>query len=360
MPLPDIDPQNDAINDGGFMAQSNKFTTVGDPYVDTLPRALHETKGKRQFLTCGPKQGQTADNWGPGPRTFLNASEGDPYATASEKEGKHRKAQISRFLHPNGFKYSHPMRQSSTPGDYEGTYFTGPCAGMRENISNGGYPARGTKTLITELLEKKNILTSPITTGGYGYHNTTIGPAPPYTGDLYDRSHDVRKQERLTHEAKIGERKPFKAMAHPVDFIDGHEHVAASSIHSWDDGCKLRPHPPEHNMTPKERVSHRAIVRKHGVMVEGYKPFRPSNIKPLYETGGAFSPYPPAYANEKYDDVALRHAMMSDRNAPVKRMNEKYGLSEQIKERKPWRPNNARKTKLTRGTACIGINRHNI
>jgi len=52
--------------------------------------------------------------------------------------------------------------------------------------------------------------------------------------------------------------------------------------------------------------------------------------------------------------------MMADRNAPVKKMNEKYKLSEAMKERKAWRPNNYRKSKMTPSTACMGINKHKI
>jgi hypothetical protein len=241
----------DAMNDGGFMT-SKAFCTVGDPYIDLLPSPLHTVKGKRQFMTCPPKKGQTADNWGAGPRTFLSTSEGDPYATSSEKEGKHRKAQVSRFLHPAGFKYSNPMQTSTTPGDYEGTFFNGPCEGMRANTGpTGVYPPRGKREIITELREGKNILGSVMSQGGYGTTGTTIGPALPYTSDPYDSNFEVRTKERLAHHEKIGERKAFKGMAHPVDFIDGFEHAAASKIHGFDGACQFRPHPPEYNMTPK-------------------------------------------------------------------------------------------------------------
>jgi hypothetical protein len=95
-------------------------------------------------------------------------------------------------------------------------------------------------------------------------------------------------------------------------------------------------------------------------MLEGYKPFKPSATKPLYENRGTFGSYPAAYTGEIYDDVGLRKAMMSDRNAPVKEMNEKHGLSDAIKERKPWKPTQTRKVKLTRNIATMRINRHNI
>jgi len=365
MGLEELEPQPGCNNDGCFIPQINNFCNVGAPYIDPEVRSkVHESAGKRQFLTCPPKKGQTADNWGPGPRPFLRMTDGDTYAAPGEKEGKHRVKQVARFLHPAGFKYTHPMKKSSTPGDYEGTYFTGPCAGMMANLPEGLYAARGTKTAITELQAKRNIQTNPLVEGGFGYHNTTIGECPAYVegglNDPYDWNFTVRTKERLEHYDRIGDRKPFKGMAHPVDFLDGFEHTSASKILSWDDGCKMRPHPPEYNMTPKERVERQAELRKDGVLIDGFKPFVPSSyVKCLSSNTGTFDPFP-AWSSDPYDDIALQRSMMADRNAPVKKMNAKYGLSEALCERKAWRPNQFRKSKMTPSTACMGINKHKI
>jgi len=361
-PLAEQPPTN---NDGGFTPQIGNFCNVGAPFVDREIRSNRTmAKGKRQFLTCPPKKGQTADNWGPGPRVFFRLSDNDPYRTANETEGADRVKAVGRYLHPAGFKYSHPMKKSSCPGDYEGTMFSGPCEGMKANLPEGLYAKRGIKTAITELLEKRNIQTNPIKEGGFGYHNTTIGEPAPYIvnglSDPYDWNFNVATQERLQHYEKIGDRKPFKVPKHPLDYLDGFEHTSASKILSWDDKCMMRPHPPEYNLTPKERVQKRAEMRKHGVLVAGYKAFFPSSyVKSLSSQDGTFEPFT-AWSADPYDDNAIVQSMKPDRHNPVKKMQEKYGMSEALRERKQWRPNSFRKSKMTPSTACMGINKHKI
>ena len=79
--------------------------------------------------------------------------------------------------------------------------------------------------------------------------------------------------------------------------------------------------------------------------------------------GEVINPFPAqlkALSADPYDDIAIVQSMKPDRHNPVKKMQEKYGMSEALRERKQWRPNSFRKSKMTPSTACMGINKHKI
>lgn len=213
---------------------------------------------------------------------------------------------------------------------------------------------------------KKNILTTPAKRGGFGYVGTTLstglkareagfGNEYEYKGDLYNQGKINRKKELDAHREALGEKKAFKSMCHATSyFSSAGEHVAGSSILGWDDQCKMRPAPPEESMTPKERVETSA----DGVLKEGYKAFVPSS----YTKSGENSTFEkfPEYKHNPYSEKILRRTMMPERHHPVKETMAKHGLSEALLERKPFRPNSFQKSKLTRGTVLMGINKHNI
>jgi hypothetical protein len=62
--------------DGSF--DSPSFNAIGEPYVDPKPNSRSQSSAK-PFLTCNPKVGQTASNWGDSKLEFKRLSEGEPY-----------------------------------------------------------------------------------------------------------------------------------------------------------------------------------------------------------------------------------------------------------------------------------------
>jgi len=348
-------------NDGSFAGTFNASTNIGTAYADPPKGTLHLAPGKRQFQTCNPKVGQTADNWGEGKRTFLRLSDKEPYQDPHRRETSQRMQGRAKIRSEFGFKFSNPMKVSSTPGDYTGSFTKN-----IEHFSEDTYGKRGVRPKITELLEKKNILTTPMKKGGFGYVGTTLaqgakarengfGNEYEYAADPYDAAKANRVKELQAHHEAVGERKAFKNMSHAKDMFDAQEHTAASMVYTWDDSCKMRAPPPEDAMTPKERVEAKA----DGVLVEGYKAFVPSSFHKSHRNDATFDKHP-AYANNPYSEKTLRRTLMPERHHPVKETMANCGLSEAMQERKPFRPNSFSKSKMTRGTCLMGINKHNI
>jgi len=292
---------------------------------------------------------------------FLRLSENEPYQDPHRREQAQRLQNRAQNRTENGFKFSSPMKCSSTPGDYTGSFISN-----IEHFSEDTYGKRGIREKITEPTEKKNIMTNPIKKGGFGYIGTTLatglkaqeagfGGEYEYKADPYDTATKIRKEELEAHKAALGERKPFYNMRHAVDIFDSAgEHVAASGVYSWDDKCAMRAPPPEESMTPKERVETQA----DGVMKEGYKAFVPSSYTKTSHQA-TFEKFP-SYKTNPYSEKILRRTMMPERHHPVKETMQNCGLSEALLERKPFRPNSFQKSKMTRGTCLMGINKHNI
>jgi hypothetical protein len=349
-------------NDGTFSAMT--YLAIGDPYIDPASRnvKVHESKGKRQFLTNNPKKGQTASNWGEGPRVFLRVSEGDKYRAPGRREMDDRLEGRRKFRTDFGFTYTHPMRKSSCTGDYYGAF--------EQNVphfSDGTHGVRGKKDKIEELLHKRNILTTPGKKGSYGVPGTKMGGIAMeteyvYNGiyDDYDTAFRVKHKWRMEHYKAIGDRKPFNSMSHALDHFDTHEHVCASKVLGWDEKCQFKPAQPSDAMTPKERVETLA----DGVIREGFKPFVPSHPGKIGDgrqcTLAPFTSYTP----EPFDEHTARKNQISMRNHPVKEAMEwakKDGvMSEALIERRAFRPNSFLKSQLTKGTVRNGLNLHTI
>jgi hypothetical protein len=112
-------------------------------------------------------------------------------------------------------------------------------------------------------------------------------------------------------------------------------------------------------MTKKERVEALA----DGVLKEGFKAWVPNNF------GNASGPYHkvsnyfggvPTYSSEKFDEHAANNLTLPDRRIPVARSMDMHGVSDAIKERKPFKPNNFIRHGVTRGTVLLGCNQYTM
>lgn len=77
----------------------------------------------------------------------------------------------------------------------------------------------------------------------------------------------------------------------------------------------------------------------------------------IYFLSSVFEKYP-ENQSDPYDERIVNRAQLPLRRNPVKIGME--GLSDSIKERKPFKPSNIPKSKLTKGTCLVGINKHNV
>lgn len=335
--------------------ENNKFIALGDPYHDPPRDKVHESRGKRQFQTCNLKVGQTADNWGEGPREFLRLSENDVYQEPFRRELNQRLKNVSKNLNPFGFTYSNPTQAMSSSGDYYGTFGAGALGEVYPHFSDGTHGKRERKTKIEESLEKRNILTQPAKVGGFGFVGTKLGGQAAehkYIEDPYDARRDDNRKKIAEHHRLLGEKKEFRSMCHAVDFFDAMEHTAASKVYSKDKACQMRPPAPQESMTPKERVAADA----DGVLKEGFKPFVPASFTKSTVDTSTFDPFP-EYMPTEFSEKMLRKYMMPDRNCPVRETMLKHKLSDAIMERKSFRPNSFSKTKMTRSICLMNIKR---
>ncbi|RHY93692.1 hypothetical protein DYB37_006174 [Aphanomyces astaci] len=257
--------------DGSFGEPS--YISVGDPYKSAREAKVHHIANTKQFLTTGPKRGQTGSNWGPGARKFVG-------------------------------------------------------------------------------LSKRNVLTSPSKKGTLGYTGTLIGGKPiPAMPAEYDSIHNAAKNDMQYHKAKLGDRKAFKSISHALDYFDTNDHVAASRVFEWDEGCKKKPPEREETMNPKERaVAHAAT----------YKSWKPTHAGKEGEPGYAVVTFVkfPERVPDPYDERMVTRAMLPNRRNPVELATQ--GLSESIRERKAFKPSSFPKQKFTKGTCLLGINKHKL
>jgi hypothetical protein len=162
----------------GLSRQNGSFSTpsflaIGDPYRDPYRAvaSVHKSLNEPKFLcNSGLKKGQTGDNWGPGTREFMRLTEGDTYKNPGKYEIDIMLSGRAAFREPFGFKYANPMKTSSCSGDYHGSFTSN-----IEHFSDETHGQRGNRTKIEELLEKRNILTSPMKKGTYGFYGNKIG-----------------------------------------------------------------------------------------------------------------------------------------------------------------------------------------
>ncbi|ETW08657.1 hypothetical protein H310_01190 [Aphanomyces invadans] len=327
--------------DGSFGEPS--YISVGDPYQSAREARVHHIPNTKQFLTTGPKHGQTGSNWGPGPRKFVGLS--GSYQEAYKQEAQYRLENTKKNVKPNGFVYSSHTKKSCGKGDYFGTFHD------RKDDDAKPPPPTAPETRINpkeRQFEKRNILTSPSKKGTLGYTGTLIGgkPIPAMPAEFYS-VHNAAKKDMQYHKEKLGDRKAFKSISHSLDFFDTNDHVAASRVYEWDEDCKKKPPEREEMMNPKERaVAHAAT----------YKSWKPTHAGKEGESG-TFVKFPERLP-DPYDERVVNRAMLPNRRNPVEIATQ--DLPESIRERKPFKPSNVPKQKFTKGTCLLGINKHKL
>ncbi|KAF0683542.1 Aste57867_24399 [Aphanomyces stellatus] len=324
--------------DGSFGEPS--YITVGDPYKSAREAKVHHIAGAKQFLTTGPKEGQTGSNWGPGPRKFVGLS--GQYQEAYKHESQYRLENTKKNVKPNGFIYSSHTKKSTGKGDYFGTFH------QPEDEPPAPPPPEARINPKERQFERRNILTSPVKKGTLGYTGTLIGgkgiPAMPAE---FDSVRNSMRKDMQYHKEKLGERKAFKGMAHSLDYFDTNDHVAASRVYEWDEECQKKPPEREELMNPKERaVAHAA----------SYKSWKPTHGGKEGEAG-VFVKFPERMP-DPYDERVVNRAMLPNRRNPVEIAT--ADLPESIRERKAFKPSSFPKKKFTKGTCLLGINKHKL
>lgn len=326
--------------DGSFGPAA--FNCIGDPYSDPKMKGTHGmSKGRRQFLTTPGKRGQTSNAIGYGPLEFkpMFLPGKDQYQDPHKPMSAVRKAGKDKFRTINGFGYSSPMKRSSGLGDDQATF-----RGQIEHLPDGTYVEKGVRGKIeVDVIATRNIQTSPGKRGGYGYAGTLLGGNVEYVASQYDAYQEMERKDHKKHQAKMGERKPFVSTAKRIECFDSNEHCAASKVFALDEGVKLRPKDQEDEMNPKERAEFRGQ--------DQMKIFRPSS-PPKAGHNGTLNPFPEA-APEPFDEHVIRRAQLPARRQPV--MRQMAGMSEAIRERKPFRPSSGPRSALTRSVATMGL-----
>ena len=139
------------------------------------------------------------------------------------------------------------------------------------------------------------------------------------------------------HREIMGERRPFTSTTRTMDFFDSHDHCSASKIYS-NEGFDF-PAPKEKPRRPKTTEGE-----------EEMRVFRPSSpAKVGYN--GTLNAFPEALA-EPFDDRARRRAQLPQRRQPIAEGFK--GLSDAIRERKPFRPTSGPRSGVTRPMCIVG------
>ena len=224
------------------------FITVGDPY-EKKEAANDRIKG-RQFQPQPQKRGQIADNWGNKKRDFMPLFEGnakgEPYYAQNEFVMKNANLERQKCLQPDGFKYSSPAKLQCSVGDNFGCFGRLTYKEPFNPVKKGDLPPP-----VAEV--PMNIKTNPVKKGSYGANwKTILGTEYEYKpepiGDLLKK----RTEERLDHEVKMLDRKPFRAMSKTLDFFDEQRFCAASRIYG-ESGTKREIKPVEKVVDPYDR-----------------------------------------------------------------------------------------------------------
>lgn len=120
-----------------------------DPYVDKSKiagRPHGSSKGQAQF-------GISVKGI---PGKFNRLYEGETYVGAAKLSAQDRMKGREKFLTPNGFRHSSPIKKSSSKGDFFGTFQAKPPT----YISDGTYGQRGNRHAMRET-GPKNFYTNP-------------------------------------------------------------------------------------------------------------------------------------------------------------------------------------------------------
>ncbi|CAK4136622.1 unnamed protein product [Aphanomyces euteiches] len=330
--------------DGSFGEPS--YISIGDPYKNPTEDKVHHIPGSKQFLTTGPKEGQTGSNWGPGPRKFVGLS--GSYQEAYKLESQYRLENTKKNVKPNGFVFSSHTKKNCGKGDYFGAFQK---PDPDEEATRATAIAQQPETRINpkeRQFERRNVLTSPVKKGTLGYTGTLIGgKSIPAMAAEFDSVRNAARKDMQYHKEKLGERKAFKSMSHELDYFDTNDHVAASRVYEWDDDCVKKPPEREELMNPKERAMAHAAT---------YKSWKPTHAGKDGEPG-TFEKFPERMP-DPYDERVVTRAMLPNRRNPVEVAT--ADLPESIRERKAFKPSSFPKKKFTKSTCLLGINKHKL
>ncbi|KAH8096326.1 serine carboxypeptidase [Aureococcus anophagefferens] len=303
-----------------FLFSKPQFNCIGDPYKDPPmdPYKHGTSKGRRQFLTAPPKKGQTANAIGYGPLAYK------PMRGTVAGKGK--------FLTPNGFTYASPMKKSASPGDMCGTFNKTPVEHLPD-----GRDDRPPSKVDVDVIARRNIQTSPGKRGGFGVAGTLIGGNPEYVHSSYTAYDDKIRADMRKHREIMGERRPFTSTTRTMDFFDSHDHCSASKIYS-NEGFDFPP--------PKDRPL-RPKTSEEGEEMRVFRPSSPAKVG----YNGTLNAFPEALA-EPFDDRERRRAQLPQRRQPIAEGFK--GLSDAIRERKPFRPTSGPRSGVTRPMCIVG------
>lgn len=321
------------------------FVGVGDPYVEHREKPLHHIKGKKQFLTAGPKRGQTSGTLG-GTYTAKPLYEGEPYDDGGKRAARERAKAKAKFTNPRGFVPSSPGKRLHGSGTADGAFTA------YEHLDDGGFakPARRRPKDDDDSATKRNIVTSPPKKGGPGFPGRGLASEPEYVPEPVDAAEARKKKERADERAKLGDRKPFVAMvASRGAPLDSGSALGVSGVYQKDEKCIPLPSDETQGKTKKQLVEERKAK-------EPEKPFVPSTPGKR-GPHATFAPFPER-SKEVYDPRGPMLAMRPSRLAPAK--DRTKHLPEKLRERPTFKPSSGPKSGVTKSVAHARIFRATI
>ena len=228
------------------------------------------------------------------------------------------------------------MKKSASPGDMCGTFNKTPV----EHLPDGTAPPMRRTKVEVDVIAHRNIQTSPGKRGGFGVAGTLIGGNPEYVHSSYTAYDDKLRDDNKKHRALMGEKRPFTSTTRRSEYFDSHDHCSASKIYS-NEGFDF-PARVEKPLRPKTggadgEESENRIFRPSSPAKVGYN--------------GTLNAFPEALA-EPFDDRARRRAQLPQRRQPIAEGFK--GLSDQIRERKPFRPTSGPRSGVTRPMCIVG------
>jgi len=331
--------------DGSFSRSS--FVSVDDPYIEKRPLTVHKDhQEKRNFTTNPPKKGQTASTIGPGPIDFKAAYVGEPFVDEYKIHARHRAKNKEKFRNPAGFRYSSPMKKSSSTGDFYGSFLEHDER-TKTHINPGPLLPKDYMHLTFKTGNEKNFLTSPSKRGGPGYPGRLLNsPDTEYKPEPFDELQRRAHDSRLEHHKMVGERKPFVSTSKRLDMFDAYDHAAISKVYS-EDGAVL---PARQNsgvgLSPMQLTAKRRAQTATGV----FRPSSPPKIDTMHSTFSGF----PEHMAEPFNEKLYREAKIPDRLKPHAAQLAK--LPATLKERKPFMPPTIPKSGVIKSTAKMGLN----
>ena len=134
----------------------------------------------------------------------------EPYFADGQFDMQEANAARKKCLQPDGFKYANPMKKSCSVGDNFGV-FTKLTYMYPNNPVKKGDPPREVKEI------PPNVKCNPIKKGSYGANwGALLGPEYRYQPRPAAKEAEERREARLAHEAKMGDRQPFRGVCHPT------------------------------------------------------------------------------------------------------------------------------------------------